>query len=179
MKYCSNCGAAVAFRIPPRGQPSRHVCRAMRHHPLPEPQAGGGRAGRVGEPHPAVPGAIEPRSGMWTLPAGLVENAGDHRPGRRARDAGGGLRAHRGGRAVYPDRRAAHQPGARHLPRPPARPRLPPARSGSRSRCLREDDPLGPHRLPLDRDQPAPLLRGPPQRPLPLHTAASPAAEWR
>lgn len=74
MKYCSDCGAPVEFGF----RPMRH-CRAMsaavRRDPLSESEAGDRLCGRASGPYPALPSrAIEPRSGLWTLPAGFMEN---------------------------------------------------------------------------------------------------------
>jgi ADP-ribose pyrophosphatase YjhB (NUDIX family) len=75
MNYCSRCGSAeIAFRIPDGDSLPRHVC---------------GRCGEIHYQNPKVvvgclpvwegrvllcKRAIEPRYGLWTLPAGFLEN---------------------------------------------------------------------------------------------------------
>jgi ADP-ribose pyrophosphatase YjhB (NUDIX family) len=74
MKFCSNCAAPVAKRVPPGDNVPRWVCDACGeiHYQNPKLVVG------------AVPEwegrlllcrrAIEPRYGYWTLPAGFMEN---------------------------------------------------------------------------------------------------------
>ena len=74
MIYCSNCGARVTERIPARDNRPRHVCDVCQtvHYQNPKIVAG------------CIPvwdnrvllcrRAIEPRFGLWTLPAGFMEN---------------------------------------------------------------------------------------------------------
>ncbi len=75
MKFCSNCGAgALAFRIPDGDTLPRYVC---------------GQCGTIHYQNPKIvvgclpewqgqvllcKRAIEPRRGLWTLPAGFLEN---------------------------------------------------------------------------------------------------------
>lgn len=74
MNFCSSCGAPVALRVPVGDTLPRHVC---------------GQCGTIHYQNPkvvvgALPEwegrillcrrAIEPRHGMWTLPAGFMEN---------------------------------------------------------------------------------------------------------
>lgn len=73
MNFCSNCGAAVTLRVPPGDTMPRYVCDAcdMIHYQNPKIVAG------------CIPEwegkillcrrAIEPRLGLWTLPAGFME----------------------------------------------------------------------------------------------------------
>lgn len=75
MKFCSQCGGPVTSRIPPGDQRFRYVCEAcdLVHYQNPKIVAG------------CIPEwqdrillcrrAIEPRYGLWTLPAGFMENA--------------------------------------------------------------------------------------------------------
>lgn len=75
MNFCSHCGAPVSLRVPAGDSLPRHVC---------------GRCGTIHYQNPklvigALPEwhdrvllcrrAIEPRYGLWTLPAGFMENA--------------------------------------------------------------------------------------------------------
>lgn len=75
MKYCPECGAPVELRQPPDDHRVRHICTACEtihyHNPklvigtIPEWQDGRILLCRR---------AIEPRYGLWTLPAGFMEN---------------------------------------------------------------------------------------------------------
>jgi ADP-ribose pyrophosphatase YjhB (NUDIX family) len=74
MKYCSSCGSPIDLRIPPDDNRARHVCSSCGeiHYQNPKMIVG------------AIPEwqgqillcrrAIEPRLGLWTLPAGFMEN---------------------------------------------------------------------------------------------------------
>lgn len=74
MKYCSNCGDSVVMKIPEGDNRERHVCDTCDtiHYQNPKIVAG------------CVPvwekkillcrRAIQPRYGLWTLPAGFMEN---------------------------------------------------------------------------------------------------------
>jgi ADP-ribose pyrophosphatase len=74
MNYCSNCGASLTRKIPSGDNRTRFVCEAchMVHYQNPKIIAG------------CIPEwkgtvllcrrAIEPRYGLWTLPAGFMEN---------------------------------------------------------------------------------------------------------
>jgi ADP-ribose pyrophosphatase YjhB (NUDIX family) len=74
MKFCANCGAPVARRVPPGDTLARWVCDACGeiHYQNPKlvistvPE----HEGRV----LLCRRAIEPRYGYWTLPAGFMEN---------------------------------------------------------------------------------------------------------
>jgi ADP-ribose pyrophosphatase YjhB (NUDIX family) len=74
VKYCSQCGAKVALRIPPGDNLPRHVCEACEtiHYQNPKIVAGciAEWEGRI----LLCRRAIEPRYGLWTLPAGFMEN---------------------------------------------------------------------------------------------------------
>jgi len=74
MNYCSHCGGLLIYGTPPEDDRPRHCCRAcgMIHYQNPKVVVG------------CIPvwedkillclRAIEPRRGMWTLPAGYLEN---------------------------------------------------------------------------------------------------------
>lgn len=74
MKFCSDCGAPVSLRIPEGDNRSRYVCDRCQaiHYQNPKIVTG------------CIPvwegkillcrRAIEPRYGLWTLPAGFMEN---------------------------------------------------------------------------------------------------------
>lgn len=75
MKYCPECGAPVELRLPQDDHRERHVCTVCNtihyHNPklivgaIPEWEDGRILLCRR---------AIEPRHGLWTLPAGFMEN---------------------------------------------------------------------------------------------------------
>ena len=74
MIYCSNCGARVIEKVPEGDDRPRHVCEACAtiHYQNPKIVAGSipEWKGRV----LLCRRAIEPRYGLWTLPAGFMEN---------------------------------------------------------------------------------------------------------
>ncbi len=75
MKFCTACGGPLTLRVPPGDSRQRHVCtRCGRIHYLnPKlvtgciPESDDGRILLCRR-------AIEPRHGLWTLPAGFMEN---------------------------------------------------------------------------------------------------------
>ncbi|MGC3965057.1 MAG: NUDIX hydrolase [Rhodocyclaceae bacterium] len=74
MKFCSACGAEVALRIPAGDVMPRFVCDACGtiHYQNPKMVVG---ALAVWEDRILLcRRAIEPRHGLWTLPAGFMEN---------------------------------------------------------------------------------------------------------
>jgi ADP-ribose pyrophosphatase YjhB (NUDIX family) len=74
MKFCSNCGAQVARRVPPGDSLPRWVCDhcGVIHYQNPLLVVGAipEHEGRI----LLCRRAIEPRYGYWTLPAGFMEN---------------------------------------------------------------------------------------------------------
>ena len=74
MKYCSTCGSTVTFRIPDGDNRERFVCDDCNtiHYSNPKIVAGciPEWQGRI----LLCKRAIEPRYGLWTLPAGFMEN---------------------------------------------------------------------------------------------------------
>jgi ADP-ribose pyrophosphatase YjhB (NUDIX family) len=74
VKYCSNCGSAVSQRIPPGDNRERFICDscATIHYQNPKIVAGciPEWDGRI----LLCKRAIQPRYGLWTLPAGFMEN---------------------------------------------------------------------------------------------------------
>lgn len=74
MKYCSDCGSEVTLHIPEGDNLPRHVCNAcgIIHYQNPKVVAGciPEQDGKV----LLCKRAIEPRYGLWTLPAGFMEN---------------------------------------------------------------------------------------------------------
>lgn len=74
MKFCSNCGAPVAFRIPPGDSLPRHVCDTCSTIHYQNPRMIVGCIPEWEERILLCRRAIEPRSGLWTVPAGFMEN---------------------------------------------------------------------------------------------------------
>ncbi len=74
MNFCSHCGgAALEFRIPEGDSKPRHVCgQCGRIHYL-NPKSVVGTLPRWGDRVLLCRRAIEPRYGLWTLPAGFLE----------------------------------------------------------------------------------------------------------
>lgn len=86
MKFCPDCGAPVELRLPPDDHRSRHVCTACAaiHYQNPKLIVGAipeWEDGRI----LLCRRAIEPRYGLWTLPAGFMEN-GESTPEAAARE---------------------------------------------------------------------------------------------
>lgn len=74
MNFCSHCGAPVELKVPPGDSLARHVCSRCGtiHYQNPRMVIGciAEWEGRV----LLCRRAIEPRLGLWTLPAGFMEN---------------------------------------------------------------------------------------------------------
>lgn len=75
MKYCAECGAPIELRVPQDDHRQRHVCTvcATIHYQNPKLIVGAipeWTDGRI----LLCRRAIEPRHGLWTLPAGFMEN---------------------------------------------------------------------------------------------------------
>jgi ADP-ribose pyrophosphatase YjhB (NUDIX family) len=86
MKFCPDCGAPVELRLPPDDNRERHVCIACAtiHYQNPKMIVGAipeWEDGRI----LLCRRAIEPRHGLWTLPAGFMEN-GETTPEAAARE---------------------------------------------------------------------------------------------
>ena len=74
MKFCSDCGTPVTVRIPDGDTLPRHVCDgcgAIHYH---NPKIVAGCIPEAGGRILLCRRAIEPRAGLWTLPAGFMEN---------------------------------------------------------------------------------------------------------
>jgi ADP-ribose pyrophosphatase YjhB (NUDIX family) len=74
MKFCSNCGAAVDLIIPQGDNVARHVCGTCGAIHYMNPKIVVGCVPRWEEQILLCRRAIEPRYGLWTLPAGFLEN---------------------------------------------------------------------------------------------------------
>ena len=73
MKFCSNCGAALTIRVPDGDNAPRHVCDACRTVHYLNPKL---IVGCIPEWNGQVllcRRGIEPRYGLWTVPAGFME----------------------------------------------------------------------------------------------------------
>ena len=81
MKFCSNCGSEVSHRIPEGDDRPRYVCDSCDTIHYSNPRV---IVGCVPEYEGRIllcRRAIEPRSGLWTLPAGFMENGETTRQG--------------------------------------------------------------------------------------------------
>ncbi|MCL2298441.1 MAG: NUDIX hydrolase [Proteobacteria bacterium] len=74
INFCSQCGAASPeFRIPEGDLKPRHVCRQCGHIHYLNPKVVVGTLPRWKDQVLLCRRAIEPRYGLWTLPAGFLE----------------------------------------------------------------------------------------------------------
>jgi ADP-ribose pyrophosphatase YjhB (NUDIX family) len=75
MKYCSHCGSsAIALRVPEGDTLPRYVCAQCRSIHYQNPKIVVGCLPVWEERVLLCKRAIEPRLGLWTLPAGFLEN---------------------------------------------------------------------------------------------------------
>ncbi len=74
MNFCSQCGAPVIISIPPGDTLPRHVCERCGTIHYRNPKMVVGCIPRWQEKILLCRRAIEPRHGLWTLPAGFMEN---------------------------------------------------------------------------------------------------------
>ena len=74
INYCSHCGAPVSLRIPPGDTLLRAVCDACGTIHYQNPKLVVGSLPEWEDKVLLCRRAIEPRQGMWTLPAGFMEN---------------------------------------------------------------------------------------------------------
>ncbi len=74
MKFCSECGQPVSLRIPQGDNRPRHVCEACQTIHYQNPKIVTGTLPVWEEQVLLCRRAIEPRYGLWTLPAGFMEN---------------------------------------------------------------------------------------------------------
>ena len=75
MKYCSNCGTLVDILVPEGDTLPRHVCPACNVIHYHNPKMVVGCIPKWGNKVLLCRRAIDPRRGLWTLPAGFMENA--------------------------------------------------------------------------------------------------------
>lgn len=74
MKFCSHCGAPVTLRVPPGDTLPRHVCDACQTIHYQNPRMVVGCIPEWEDRILLCRRAIEPRHGLWTVPAGYMEN---------------------------------------------------------------------------------------------------------
>nr|WP_010131187.1 NUDIX hydrolase [Microbulbifer agarilyticus] len=74
MKFCSHCGHSVVFEIPQGDDRPRHLCHDCGAIHYVNPRVIVGVLPYLGEQVLLCKRAIEPRHGLWTLPAGFMEN---------------------------------------------------------------------------------------------------------
>jgi ADP-ribose pyrophosphatase YjhB (NUDIX family) len=74
MKFCSNCGAAVTQKIPAGDSLPRYVCDACNTIHYQNPRMVVGCIPEWEDKVLLCRRAIEPRHGLWTVPAGYMEN---------------------------------------------------------------------------------------------------------
>jgi ADP-ribose pyrophosphatase YjhB (NUDIX family) len=74
MKFCSHCGAPVNLRIPPGDNLPRFVCDRCHTVHYQNPKLVVGCIPEWDDRVLLCRRAIEPRYGLWTLPAGFMEN---------------------------------------------------------------------------------------------------------
>ena len=74
IKYCTHCGESVSLLTPAGDNRDRHVCDACGQIHYQNPKVVCGCIPVWGERILMCRRAIEPRKGLWTLPAGFMEN---------------------------------------------------------------------------------------------------------
>jgi ADP-ribose pyrophosphatase YjhB (NUDIX family) len=74
MNFCSNCGARVTHEVPPDDNRVRAVCHACDTVHYENPKLVVGCIAEWQDRILLCRRAIEPRSGLWTVPAGFMEN---------------------------------------------------------------------------------------------------------
>ena len=74
MKYCSQCGSTVSQKIPPGDNLPRFVCDNCQTIHYQNPKIIAGCIPEWDNKILLCKRAIEPRYGLWTLPAGFMEN---------------------------------------------------------------------------------------------------------
>jgi len=74
MKFCSSCGAKVVLRIPEGDNLPRFICDSCGEIHYQNPKIVAGCIPEWEDKILLCKRAIEPRHGLWTLPAGFMEN---------------------------------------------------------------------------------------------------------
>lgn len=75
MNFCSNCGAVLTLRVPEGDSLPRHVCDACQTVHYQNPKIVAGCIAQWQDRILLCRRAIEPRQGLWTLPAGFMEKS--------------------------------------------------------------------------------------------------------
>ncbi|MGH6903310.1 MAG: NUDIX hydrolase [Geminicoccaceae bacterium] len=83
MRFCSHCGAPVALRRPEGDTADRHVCTACGEIHYLNPKVVVGAVCRWQDRVLLCRRAIEPRSGLWVVPAGYLETGESTEEGAR------------------------------------------------------------------------------------------------
>ena len=86
MKYCSECGAPVRLKVPAGDNLPRYVCERCQTIHYQNPKLVVGCIPERGSEVLLCRRAINPRYGLWTLPAGFMEN-GETTAAAAAREA--------------------------------------------------------------------------------------------
>lgn len=86
IKFCNSCGTAVVHRVPEGDSLTRAVCDACGNIQYENPKIVVGCVPVHGDRILICKRAIEPRYGLWTLPAGFMEN-NESAPEGAAREA--------------------------------------------------------------------------------------------
>jgi len=74
INFCSRCGAPVSLFVPAGDDRPRHVCNACGVVHYQNPKVVAGCLAAWGDEVLLCRRAIQPRFGLWTLPAGFMEN---------------------------------------------------------------------------------------------------------
>lgn len=74
MKYCSVCGSEVRVGVPAGDNRERHICDQCGTVHYHNPKVVAGCIAHWGDKVLMCRRAIEPRYGLWTVPAGFMEN---------------------------------------------------------------------------------------------------------
>jgi ADP-ribose pyrophosphatase YjhB (NUDIX family) len=74
MNFCSSCGKSVRLIVPSGDHKARYVCETCGSVHYQNPRMIVGCLARSGDKVLLCKRANEPRSGLWTLPAGFLEN---------------------------------------------------------------------------------------------------------
>ena len=74
MNYCSRCGHKLSRDIPPGDDRLRYICKACGRVHYQNPKLVVGTISEYGDRILFCRRAIEPCAGLWTLPAGFLEN---------------------------------------------------------------------------------------------------------
>lgn len=75
MNFCSQCGSSVTLRVPSGDHRPRYVCDTCGHVHYQNPKIVAGCIPEWRDRILLCRRAIEPRYGLWTLPAGFMENS--------------------------------------------------------------------------------------------------------